>query len=38
MNFLELERNLEGDNDIEILEDPPARGNVPLVALDKEKG
>lgn len=37
MNFLELGRNLEGDHDLETLENPPARVNVPLVASVKGK-
>lgn len=38
MNFLELAENLEGDDDLQILENPPAKGNVPVIAPDKGKG
>lgn len=38
MNFLELAGNLEEYDDLEIIEDPPARVNMPLVASDKGKG
>lgn len=37
MNILELAGNLEGDDDLKILENPPAKVTVPLTTSVKEK-
>lgn len=38
MNFLELAGNLEGEDDFEILEEPPLKVNMSMAAPDKAKG
>lgn len=38
MNFLEQVGNLEGEDNLEILEEPPVREIVPIALLSRGKG
>lgn len=38
MNFLEAAENLEGEDDLEILEEPPSKVSAPMAPPEKRKG